>query len=220
MITREGGDNVYISVNELADGDDHESGVAHQTSLRLSRVMEQSSIRDTSRDFITMKDYLIRCGYQADSRVRRALLQILEDNGVEDIMDMVDFAKGFLPWLRMHGSQYRSMDLVKLPSFIQRTCGESVSLSFSELQNVLGHSSQKKASSSGPREIRNAHDQQPPNPETSEHFHTPPHSPKGSLDRPAGKASRRSDIFRPGDLAYNNTEESRPYGSLPSLNLR
>ena len=41
-----------------------------------------------------MKDYLIGCGYQADSRIHRALLQILEDNGVEDIMDMVDFAKG------------------------------------------------------------------------------------------------------------------------------
>ena len=138
MITREDGDNVYISVNDLADGDDREADTAHQTSLRLSRVMEQSSIRDTSREFITMKDYLIGCGYQTDSRVHRALLQILEDNGVEDIMDMVDFAKGFLPWLRMHGSQYRSMDLVKLSSFIQRSCGESVSLSFSELQDVFG----------------------------------------------------------------------------------
>ena len=43
MITREDGDNVYISVNELADGDDRETETAHQTSLRLSRVMEQSS---------------------------------------------------------------------------------------------------------------------------------------------------------------------------------
>ena len=112
------------------------------------------------------------------------------------------------------------MDLVKLPSFIERACGESVALSFSDLQNVLGHPSQTKVSSLGPRENKNAHDQQPPHPEPSEHFHTPPHYPKASLDRPAGKASRRSDIFRPGDLAYNNTEESHPYGALPSLNLR
>ena len=90
MITREDGDNVYISVNDLADGDDREADTAHQTSLRLSRVMEQSSIRDTSREFISMKDYLIGCGYQSDTRIHRALLQILENNGVEDIMDMIN----------------------------------------------------------------------------------------------------------------------------------
>ena len=178
MNRREDVDNIYISVNDLADGGQDEPAIAQQASLVLSQVMGQSSLHDTSREPVSTKDYLVGCGYQENTRVHNALLKILDDSGVGDIMDLGDFAKGFHSWLRTYGSQHRSMDLVKLSSFIERACGEAVSLSFSDLQSLLGHSSRLKMSSHGIEENKNAHEQQRPNPEPSERFHTPPLSPK------------------------------------------
>ena len=133
MDGREDADNVYIRVNDLADGVDNESAFAQQPSLVLSRVMERSSMHDTSQEPVSMKEYLVSCGYQENTRIHNALLKILEDNGADGIMDLGDFTKGFLPWLRSHGTQHTSMELVKLSSFIERTYGEATTLPFSGL---------------------------------------------------------------------------------------
>ena len=220
MNRRADDDNVYINVNDVMDEGQDESAFQQQASLVLSQVLEQSSLNETARDPVSMKDYLIGCGYREGSRIHRSLLKILDDNGVDDVMDLGDFAKGFHSWLQTHGSQHRSMDLVKLSSFIERTCGEAVSLSFTELQNLMDPSSGAGRESHGNDEDKRASDRPKPNPESSERFHTPPLSPRASFDRPTDRPPRRSDIFRPGDLAYNNSEEHRPYGALPSLNLR
>ena len=81
-------------------------------------------MRDSSQEPVSMKEYLVSCGYQENTRIHNALLKILEDNGIDDIMDLGDFAKGFLPWLRTHGAQHKGMGLVKLSSFLERICGE------------------------------------------------------------------------------------------------
>ena len=111
---------------------------------------------------------------------------------------------------------------MKLSSFIERTCGEAATLLpfLTCRMRVMDQTSQSKMSSHGPTRNENGHFQQRPNPESSERFLTPSHSPKASLDRPVDRQSRRSDIFRPGDLAYNNMDDLRPHGALPSLNLQ
>ena len=128
-------DNVYISVNDVVDGGQDELAFQQQASLVLSQVLEQSSLHDTSREPVSMKDYLIGCGYKENTRIHNSLLKILDDNGVDNVVNLGDFAKGFHSWLQTYGSQHRSMDLVKLSSFIERTCGEAVSLTFPDLQN-------------------------------------------------------------------------------------
>ena len=108
----EDADNVYISVNDLADGAQEKSAFQQQASLVLSQVLEQSSLHDTSRDPVSMKDYLVGCGFKDNTRMHNSLLKILEDNGIDDVVDLGDFAKGFHSWIQTYGSQHRSMDLV------------------------------------------------------------------------------------------------------------
>ena len=95
MDGREDAENFYIRVNDLADGANDESAFAQQPSLVLSRVMEGSSLHDTSQEPVSIKECLASCGYQENTRVHNTLLKTLEDNGVDGIMDLGDFAKVF-----------------------------------------------------------------------------------------------------------------------------
>ena len=95
MNRRTDDDNVYINVNDVMDEGQDESAFQQQASLVLSQVLEQSSLNETARDPVSMKDYLIGCGYKESTRIHHSLLKILDDNGVDGVMDLGDFAKGF-----------------------------------------------------------------------------------------------------------------------------